>query len=62
MDKKDSVLLVLGSVCGTIGTLLDVSNKTGADYLKGLGAGLMVVFCFNVITKIIKKKNETVTK
>jgi zinc transporter ZupT len=62
MNAKDSLLLVVGSLIGMVGTLLGISNKSGADYLKGFGAGLMVVFCINVIPKIIKKKNETVAK
>lgn len=62
MSAKDSILLVVGSLIGMAGTLLGISNKSGADYLKGFGAGLMVVCCFNVVHEIIKKKNETVAK
>lgn len=62
MNTKDSLLLVVGSMAGIVGTLLSLSNKSGGDYLKGLGAGLMVVFCINVIPKIIRKKNETIAK
>lgn len=62
MNTKDSLLLVVGSIAGIVGTLLSLSNKSGGDYLKGFGAGLMVVFCINVIPKIIRKKNETIAK
>lgn len=62
VSTKDSTLLVVGSIAGIVGTVLSLSNKSGADYLKGFGAGLMVVFCINVVSKIIRKKNETITR
>lgn len=62
MSTKDSALLVVGSMSGVAGALLEISNNSGADFLKGFGAGMIVVFCINVIPKIIKKRNETIAE
>lgn len=62
MNLKDTLLLFLGSSIGIIGSFLGVTHTHGADFVKGLGAGIMLVFCINVLPKLIKRKNETVAK
>jgi ABC-type transport system involved in multi-copper enzyme maturation permease subunit len=62
VSLKDTLLLFLGSSIGIIGSLLGITHMQGADFVNGLGAGVMLVFCINVLPKLIKRKNETIAK
>ncbi|MBL7872284.1 MAG: hypothetical protein JNM78_11770 [Cyclobacteriaceae bacterium] len=62
MELKNSLLLVAGSVAGIIGVFLKITHTDGGEFFRGLGLGLMIVFCFNVFPKLVKKKNEITTR
>jgi hypothetical protein len=62
MNLKDSILLIAGSVAGIIGSFLTVTQTDGGEFFRGLGAGFLIVLSFNVIPKLIKKKNETTSR
>lgn len=62
MNLKDTLLLFLGTTVGIVGSFLRITQTHGADFVKGFGAGIMLVFCINFIPKLIERKNETITK
>jgi hypothetical protein len=62
MELKNSLLLVAGSMAGIIGSFLKVTHTGGSDFFRGLGMGLLIVFCINIASKFVKKKNETTSR
>ncbi|MDZ7646779.1 MAG: hypothetical protein U5K54_06115 [Cytophagales bacterium] len=62
MDLKNSLLLIGGSVAGIIGVLLNQTHTEGGDFFQGLGIGFLIVLGFNVIPKLVNKKNETTSR
>ena len=62
MDLKNSLLLIGGSVAGIICTFLKLTRTEGGEYFQGLGMGFMIVLCFNVVPKLLKKKNEITSR
>jgi len=62
MNLKNSILLIVGSVAGIIGTFVRQTNTEGGEYFQGLGAGILIVLSFDVIPMLIKKKNETTSR
>lgn len=62
MELKNSLLLVAGSVAGIIGSFLKVTHTEGGEFFSGLGMGFLIVFCINIVPKLVKKKNEITSR
>lgn len=62
MDLKNSLLLIGGSVAGIIGVFLKETHTEGGEFFQGLGIGFMIALCFNVVPKLLKKKNEITSR
>ncbi len=62
MELKNTIIGIAGSVAGIIGSFLKVTHTDGGEFFQGLGIGFMIVFCFNVFPKLIKKKNEITSR
>ncbi|HNV28677.1 MAG TPA: hypothetical protein PKJ83_06065 [Cyclobacteriaceae bacterium] len=62
MNLKNSVLLIAGSAAGIVGSFLTLTHTPGGEFLRGFGAGILIVLSFHVIPKLIKKKYETTSR
>ncbi len=62
MELKNTLLGIAGSVAGIIGVFLKVTHTDGGEFFHGLGIGFMIVFCYNVFPKLVKKKNEITSR
>ena len=62
MNLKNSILLIAGLVAGIIGTFLIQAHIPGGLFARGLGIGFLIVFSFDVIPTLIKKKHETTSR
>lgn len=62
MDLKNSLLLIGGSVAGIIGVFLKETHTVGGEFFQGLSIGFMIALCFNVVPKLLKKKNEITSR
>lgn len=62
MSLKQTLLLFVGSILGIAGSCMKVTDVPGSEFIKGIGAGLVIVLAIDVIPKLIKKKNETIAK
>jgi hypothetical protein len=59
MSLKQTLLLFVGSVLGIAGSFMKVVGVAGSEFVKGIGAGFVIVLAIDVISKLIKNKNET---
>lgn len=62
MSSKNSLLLFMGSILGVSGSFMNITDVPGSEFIKGIGAGFMIVLAVDLIPKLIKKKNETTAK
>lgn len=62
MSVKQTVLLFVGSVLGIAGSFMDTTHVPGADFVRGVGAGFVIILSVELIPKLLKKKNETIAK
>jgi hypothetical protein len=59
MSLKNSLLLFIGSILGIAGSFMKLTDVPGSEFTKGIGAGFVIVLAIDVISKLIKNKNET---
>jgi hypothetical protein len=62
MSLKQTLLLFVGSVLGIAGNFMKVVGVAGSEFVKGIGAGFVIVLAIDLIPTLIKKKNETTAK
>jgi hypothetical protein len=62
MSLKQTLLLFVGSVLGMAGSFMKVVGVAGSEFVKGIGAGFVIVLAIDLIPTLIKKKNETTAK
>jgi|688.fasta_scaffold13500_2 hypothetical protein len=63
MSLKQTLLLFVGSVLGMAGSFMKVVGVAGSEFVKGIGAGFVIVLAIDlIITKLIRNKNETTAK
>lgn len=62
MSLKQTLLLFVGSVLGIAGSFMKVVGVAGSEFVKGIGAGFVIVLAIDLIPTLIKKKNETTAK